>query len=117
MAQIQQVVTLGAGVTNANVLAGSIFEFLEATSAISVAAINTAGTGAALGVVNGKFTVGSRVVSDNIPLKFKATGIDADQDVLLSDAGLANERLTLELRNTDAVNAQTVQFLITINPL
>jgi hypothetical protein len=108
---------LAAGATNANVLSGSIFEFLTEASAVSLAALNTAGTGAALGVVTGKFTIGSRVISSSFPLKFKAGGIDADQDVLLADAGLANERLVLELVNTDGTNAQTVQFLVTVNPL
>ncbi len=115
MAIINRRINLAAGETNANVLQGSIFEFLRADSRISVGVVSEFGTPA--GAVTLKFVVGDAIVADGgTPAKVEQAlgrGVNIDSDLNMVDVGRAMERLSLEIVNGD-VAARDVEYYVLV---
>jgi len=114
MAIMHDRVTIPASTTDRNVLAGRTFEFLRANSGIRAGVVREAA--APVGTIRATFQIGdSEVVADQ-PVKAEVAvgrGIDTNQDLTIVDAGLAGERLRLQIVNND-VAARAVEFYVLI---
>lgn len=93
--------SIGANATVANILAGELFEFLDADSIVRLWA--TAPSAGAQGVLTGRFTIGPQVISNlfNIPNELIAgAGPDVERQQLAQSTGLRGERLVVAITNT-----------------
>lgn len=105
--------TLAGGATVDNVLVGSIFEFLSMHALIEVACVALGGV---LGDIRATITSGTDVLAENWPLTQRATGVNLNDDPILTDAALAGERLKVSLRNTTPSTSIDVHTFIRVTP-
>jgi len=96
-------VNVGIGATSANVLLGSIFEFLKRSSKVELAA--TCEVGAARNIT-GRMSIGDTIVTDP-PLRIGAEnivsgGVVIPDNIKLVTAGAPGDRLSLTFTNGGA---------------
>lgn len=112
MPVIQDRVTINAGVTNNNLLAGSQFEFLPFDASLEFG-INADANGQE--VLTDVYS-GQDVLQENAPLNSQARMPVYPDDFTLTDVAAAGERLKIRARNTGA-GAHVVSFSVRITPL
>ena len=105
-----------AGATSANVLIGSIFEFLKRPSKIELAA--TVEVGAARNMT-GRLSIGDTIVTDP-PLRIGAEavvmgGVVIPDNIKLVTAGAPGDRLSLTFTNADGVNDWEVDWWLRVS--
>jgi hypothetical protein len=103
---------LAAGENVANLLAGELHEFLRTNSMVWLALNGDAnGSEVQFSFISGLETVVSQA---------EASEIDRapvwPDDFLISDAGLAGDRLTLQVRNTNGAATRTIRYALRIEP-
>lgn len=109
MSVVRKELVIAANAVVDNVFVGSIFEFLETNSTISMGM-----TQSATGLV-ASFNVGSDTVLEESPVPIKTTFPAIPDDMDIQDVGVSGERLVLRVRNTTA-GALTFRMLAQIQP-
>lgn len=118
MAMISRRVVVAATSTSANVVAGSIFEFLSKNATLKagwVAGINTAPPAAA-GDLTATWKIGDAISVEDAPVQLEAAagaGVKANEDLKYIEAGRAGSRVTLAVTNSSA-NALEFEYYILI---
>jgi hypothetical protein len=112
---IQDEVSVGASSTVANVIAGSIYEYLPFNALVEVAVAQQSGN---IGDVRVTVNSGPDTLMEEGAIgSLSATAmVKYPDDFYLSDQAAAGDRLTIKLRNTTA-GAIVVTFSIRITPL
>lgn len=107
--------SIAAGATETNLLAGSKFEFLSRPSAITV----WASQDTAIDDIEIDLTLGNVVVAEDINPNVAGTAgnILKDQDAVGTGVGDPGDRIQLRARNTDGAAARVVSVLVEINEL
>ena len=113
MSVIRKTQTVTAGATTANLVAGSVFEFLTRPSAVRVFAAQDTATGA----VEMTFKLGNVVFGEDLPLPVKTAGLgpDQDQDKLVGAMGAPGDRISVILKETGGVTNTPTRVQIEIN--
>lgn len=115
MAIFRTRVTIPISGVNANILAGSKFEFLARPSAITLFASQD---GAAATCFL-DFTLGNVVVGEDLAPNFTATAglIQRQNDGMGAGVGMGGDRIQLRARNTSAAAVVNVAVMLDINEL
>ncbi len=114
MPTIRRRAVLAAGGVNANVLAGSQFEFLGADSQVQIYAIQDSTGAGGVGEVEVFFGQELQYPQDRVNLK--ATGPDVPDDSIVDDIGAQSDRLVVRATETGGALGATVVVLVKINP-
>lgn len=103
---------VGAGATTANILAGSVFEFVQRPSAIRVFAAQDAGDLAQL-----TFKLGNVVVGENLPINERTAGEGPSRtdDYLVGGAGMPGDRISIVLAETGGLVVAETRVLVEIS--
>lgn len=108
------VTALAAGAVNANILAGSQFEFLGSPSRVQIYGIDdTAGAG---GVAEMEVFFGQELQLTQSPMNLKAAGPEVPEDLLVDDVGAAGDRITIRIAETGGALAAIANTLVKITP-
>lgn len=111
MSQVKNRTSVAAGAVEANILAGSKFEFLSRPAVISVWAVQET----AVDDIELSLTLGNTVVFEDALPNFVGSGIVSRlQDLMGSGLGEAGDRIQLRARNTDGAAARVVDTLVDI---
>lgn len=107
MPVIQRSVSLAAGVTNENIIAGSQYEFARRRCIISGGIL--ADAAGCIAQVNS----GGDVVMEQFPVSAKAGFPVIPDDFVFTDVMEAGDRLSIPVQNTD-VNTRVVKVIIQV---
>ena len=110
MPQIQGSVSIAAGATNTNVLAGSVFEYLPYNAQVEIGLQGSA-TGLQVTV-----TSGSDVLMEESPPGLQNRMPLYPDDYLVPDVAGGGERLVIKARNTSG-GALTLFYAVRVAPL
>jgi len=108
---------IAAGVSLANVLAGTLIQYPGQPSVVRVAATVPA---AATGDILMSLRIGGRLVAPDqvVPIESLAgRGPDAQLGWLIAAPAMGNELLELVARNQDAANATVITWLVQVDPV
>lgn len=108
---IQGVTSIGIGATNANVLSGSIAEFMREPSLLEIGLVDDT-----QGELRVTVTSGSDVLLEESPVSRAARVPVYPDDFLLRDGAAPGDRLVLKVRNTGAA-ARNLYWAVRITPL
>lgn len=95
-----------------NLLSGEIDEIIKVPSMVYLAINSENAT-----EVIYSFLVGNNAVTVNARASAKNTTPIWPDDFIVSDAALPGDRLTVQIRNTDAVNTNNVFYAVRIEPI
>ncbi len=115
MAIIHDRVNVAATTTVRNVLQGETFEFLRDASGIRGGLVGQ--FGAPAGTLRFNFQIGASETVRNAPMPLESAlgaGIDTNRDLKIVEAGMAGERMILDLINND-VAARDIEFYFVIS--
>jgi len=115
MPTIRRRAVLTAGGVNANLLAGSQFEFLQTDSQVQVYAIQDSTGLAGVGEVEVFFGQEIEFVQDRVNLA--ALGPVIPNDLIVDDIGADRDRLIVRATETGGALGATVVALVKITPL
>lgn len=115
MAIFRRTLSIAAGATEVNLLAGSKFEFLSRPSAVTIWATQDT----AIDDIEIDLTLGNVVVAEDInPNVATVAGvINRNTDGVGSGVGDAGDRIQLRARNTDGAAARVVNALVEISEI
>jgi hypothetical protein len=116
MPTIRNFTTLGIGGTNANVLAGSQFEFLGAPSRVQVYASQDSGGGAGIAEVEVFFGQELELSQTRVNVR-AAADIRVPDDLVLDDIGAAGDRLVVRVTETGGAAVADVLTQVKITPI
>lgn len=114
MPTIRRRSVLGAGGVDANMLAGTQFEFLQVDSQVQVYAIQDS-TGLA-GVVELEVFFGQEIEFIQSRVNLKATGPDIPDDLIVDDMGADRDRLIVRATESGGAFGATAVVLVKITP-
>lgn len=97
MPVISNAVSVGAGTTIDNIIAGSPWEFLPFDAHVELAL--TVPTGSAVGDIVADVYSGSDILGVGVGVPNRGA-IEVDRDIFFEDDALAGERLVIKVRNT-----------------
>lgn len=107
--------SIGAGATVTNLLAGQTFEFLKNLSRVDVGLVSDN----ALGEVVADIQFGPEIQAEQVPVGAQSVAGALPRipdDIVVSDAAAAGDRLVIRVRNT-AAGAAIVRLLVRIRPI
>lgn len=107
MPMIQGSTSIGPGVTNANVLAGSAFEYLPRNAIVEIGLCDDAN-----GDVRVTVQSGADVLLEECPVSTQNRFPIYPDDFILEDVASAGERLVVRARNTDAATTSILRWAI-----
>lgn len=107
MPAIQGQVSIGPGVTNNNVLAGSAWEYLPYNAIVEFGLVDDANGDARVTVQSG-----ADVLMEESPVSIAARFPIYPDDFILEDVAAAGERLVVRVRNTDAATTTVFRYSI-----
>lgn len=96
---INRSTSIAANATNANIFAGSAFEYLPGNAALQFGIVQATGN---VGDLLVTVQSGSDILQEEAPVPVFAGMPRRDVDFILTDVALGGERLLLRVRNTTA---------------
>lgn len=109
---IQGTQSIGVLGTVANLLAGSVFEFLPWNARVAFGLTQDTN-----GDLVATVTSGNDVLMEESPFSTANRFPINPDDFVLTDVARAGEKLTIRIRNTDAAAARVVFFSVDLTPL
>lgn len=112
MPSFRTTVNLGANATNANVMAGSAFEFTPSLQNVEVAITQEAGAGTVVADVQ----FGPEIQIESASIATEAAvgrGPELPENIIVADAAAPGDRLTVRLRETAGVATDVTVFVRT----
>lgn len=106
-------ISIAAGATLENAIAGSPWEFLPHDAHVEIAL--TTDTGSAIGDLVADVFSGSDILGTNIAVPNNGP-IATDRDIYFEDDALAGERLVIKVRNTN-VAARSLNYFVRITAI
>lgn len=112
-------VTLAAGATNANIIQGSIYEFMSRPTRVQILARSAtavaAGTGTNIGVQFGSRTIAlqSQTVCPGGPIFTGNASPQMPEDMIVDDIAMPGERIVISLQDRGAGDTTQVQVIFT----
>lgn len=119
MPTIRRQFNLGAGAVVVNALAGDKFEFVPINPP-QPAAVILYGVADDQAEVTVDFTLGTQVVGEDLELPLEPAagqGPNRSDHLIVAGLGAPGDRIQIQIRNTDGVNAQVARLMVDIRPV
>lgn len=109
MPTIQGQTSIGPGVSVANVLAGSVYEYLQRNAIVEFGLVDDANGDCRVTIQSG-----ADVLLEESPVSIAARFPIFPDDFVVEDVAAAGERLVIRVRNTDAATTSVFRWAVRI---